>query len=229
MVSIDSSTVRWSLPEAERRGKPLVVLLHGVGSHEGDLAGLAPYLPDRFVFASLRAPLPFGSGFSWYPLSTPGAPEYAPVDDAADAVLRWIDTLGDTHPVVGVLGFSQGGSMALQLLRRRPGHFAFAVVLAGFVVPGAPTGVDSVLATSRPAVFYGRGDADQVIAADAVERTTAWLTDHAEAEQRVYAGLGHGISQEELDDVTAFLARISPDQVLRAADLSALGTPDAAH
>jgi phospholipase/carboxylesterase len=169
---------------------------------------LAPYLSDRFIYASLRAPLPFGSGFSWYPLSTPGAPEYGPVDDAADAVLRWIDTLGDAHPMIGLLGFSQGGSMALQLLRRRPGFFAFAVVLAGFVVPGAPAEVDSVLAAAPPSIFYGRGDADPVITAEAVERTTAWLTRHAVAEQRVYPGLAHGISQEELDDVNTFLTRV---------------------
>ena len=86
----------------------------------------------------------------------------------------------------------------------------FAVVLAGFVVPGAPAEVDAALAASRPAVFYGRGDVDQVIPLDAVERTSAWLAEHADVEESVYPGLAHGISQEELDDVNAFLGRVHP-------------------
>ncbi|ROQ37295.1 phospholipase/carboxylesterase [Frondihabitans sp. PhB188] len=211
MVSIDPSAVQWSLPEAERAGKPLVLLLHGVGSHEGDLIGLVPHLSTEFAYASLRAPLSYGGGFSWYPLSQPGAPEYAPVDEAADAVLDFVASLGDAHPAVGLLGFSQGGSLSLQLLRRRPGFFDFAVVLAGFVVPGGTDEVDDAVTASEPAVFYGRGDADAVIPPAAVERTEAWLTAHAPgAELTVYPGLTHGIAQEELDDVNAFLARVHP-------------------
>ncbi|KQQ25650.1 MULTISPECIES: alpha/beta hydrolase [unclassified Frondihabitans] len=216
MVSIDPSAVQWSLPEEERRGKPLVLLLHGVGSHEGDLIGLAPHLSPEFVYASLRAPLPWpqgpaGGAWSWYPLSLPGAPDPAPVDAAADAVLAYVDSLADAHPTVGLLGFSQGGSLSLQLLRRRPGFFDFAVVLAGFVVPGADTAVDAAVAASDPRVFYGRGDADPIIPADAVERTEQWLqTNVPGATLSVYPGLTHGISQEELGDVNAFLAEVHP-------------------
>jgi phospholipase/carboxylesterase len=57
----------------------------------------------------------------------------------------------------------------------------------------------------RPPVFLGRGDADQVIAADAVIRTDAWLPGHATLTRRTYGGLGHGISAEELADVSGFL------------------------
>lgn len=221
MVSIDTSAIQWSLPEAERSGKPLVLLLHGVGSHEGDLIGLAPYLSPEFAYASLRAPLPYppgapvGGGWSWYPLSSPGAPSYDGVDEAADAVLEFIDSLAagsgsSPHPSAGLLGFSQGGSLALQLLRKRPGFFDFAVVLAGFVVPGAPTEVDDAVAAARPRVFYGHGDVDQVIPADAVERTSSWLAANASVDESVYPGLAHGISQEELDEVNAFIGEVHP-------------------
>jgi phospholipase/carboxylesterase len=217
MVSIDASAVRWSAPEAEREGRPLVLLLHGLGSHEGDLIGLAPYLSPDFVYASLRAPLPYGgpNGWSWYPLSEPGAPDYAGVDEAAEGVLAYLDALGagsgsSTHPTVGLLGFSQGGSLSLQLLRKRPDFFDFAVVVAGFVAPGAPDGVDEAVAAARPRVFYGHGDADPVIPVDAVERTSAWVAAHADATESVYPGLTHSISQEELDDVNGFLAEVHP-------------------
>ncbi|RKR75606.1 alpha/beta hydrolase [Frondihabitans australicus] len=210
MVSIDSSVIRWSAPEEERAGKPLVLLLHGVGSHEGDLIGLAPYLAPEFVYASLRAPLEYGGGYSWYPLSTPGAPDYAGVDEAADAVLDFVDSLAGQHPTVGLLGFSQGGSLSLQLLRKRPTAFEFAVVLAGFVVPGAPADVDEQVAAAKPPVFYGHGDADQVIPAEAVARTSEWLAEHTAVDDSVYPGLTHGVAQEEIDDVNGFLARVHP-------------------
>jgi len=212
MVTIDAALVRWSTDEAERAGRPLLVLLHGVGSHEGDLIGLAPYLPRDLAIASLRAPLPHGDGHSWYPLALPGSPEPGPVDEAAEAVLAWVDSLGDAHPSVALLGFSQGGSLTLQLLRHAPERFAWAAVLAGFVVPDdseATSRRDAELARVRPDVFWGRGDVDAVIPLDAVQRTADWLAAHADVEETVYPGLAHGISQEELDDLNAFISRVT--------------------
>ncbi|WP_423921890.1 alpha/beta hydrolase [Frigoribacterium sp. 2-23] len=214
MVQIDPTLIRWSHDEADRAGRPLLVLLHGVGSHEGDLIGLAPYLPQDVVIASLRAPLLHGNGYSWYPLSTPGEPNSGPVDDAARAVLEWLTTVTDAHPTTSLLGFSQGGSLSLQLLRHAPEAFAYTIVLAGFVVPLAGDDAeaaarDEVLAGLRPPVFYGRGDVDQVIPAAATERTAQWLDEHADAEQTIYPGLAHGVSNEELDDVNAFISRVT--------------------
>lgn len=207
MLEIDPSLVRWSHDAGDRDGRPLVVLLHGVGSHEGDLIGLAPYLPQDYVLASLRAPLTHGGGFSWYPLETPGDPDVARVDEGAEAVLRWLDAVADAHPSVSLLGFSQGGSTALQLLRHAPDRFAFTIVLAGFVASDADASRDDAVAAVRPSVFYGRGDVDQVIPSAAVQRTEQWLAAHADAEIAVYPGLAHGISQEELDDLNAFIGR----------------------
>ena len=36
-------------------GAPLLLLLHGIGSNEADLLGLAPYLDERFFIVSARA------------------------------------------------------------------------------------------------------------------------------------------------------------------------------
>ena len=43
--------VAWSKPEQERAGTPLLVLFHGYGSHEQDLMGLVPGLPEEFTVA----------------------------------------------------------------------------------------------------------------------------------------------------------------------------------
>ena len=56
---------------------------------------------------------------------------------------------------MAAVGFSQGGLMATQLLRTRPGRVAATVVLSGFV-QAAPQPADEQLAAERPAVFWGR-------------------------------------------------------------------------
>jgi phospholipase/carboxylesterase len=199
---LDPSTVIWSLPPAERAGKPLLLLLHGKGSHEGDLAGLIDRLPPGFVVASLRAPLADGPGFSWFRMTTPGNPQQEAVDAAADAVLAWLDALPDCPPSLGLLGFSQGGVISVQTLRRAPERVGFALNLSGFVAEGVESGDDAI---ARHPVFWGRGDADVVIGQAAIERTAIWLPAHVDLTAAVYRGLPHSISSEELDDIHAWL------------------------
>jgi len=184
---------------------PVVLLLHGYGSHEQDLAGLAPHLPAGLPWASLRAPLelPHG-GSAWFAITTPGSPDPAPVAAATDAVWAWVDSELGPDARVAPVGFSQGGLMASQLLRTRPDRVAATVVLGGFVAGGTQPG-DGGLAATRPPVFWGRGELDTVIAAHAIERTAAWLPAHSSLTARAYPGLAHGIDAAELADVHAFL------------------------
>ena len=202
---IDAELVQWTRPSSERAGTPLLVAMHGVGSNERDLLGLAPALPAPWTMASLRAPMPWGQGHSWYPLGTPGSPALEPVDAVVADVLAWIDSVAADHPRIGLLGFSQGGSMALQLLRARPTGFAFAVSLSGFVVPGVTDARDEAVAAVRPRVFLGHGDLDPVIPAEATARTQAWAAANTDVTDREYAGLPHAVSAAELADVTAFI------------------------
>lgn len=204
-MRIDPSAVLWSAPERERADRPLLVLLHGYGSHEGDLFGLAPGLPLGPVIASLRAPLTAEPGNAWFPLTaeTPVTEHAINADAAARAVLDWLDTT--EHTSVGLLGFSQGGAVALQLLRLAPERFDYAVNLAGFVV-GTDHAGDEALAERRPPVFWGRGTLDQVIPAQAIQATEQWLPRHSRLTARIYEDVAHGISNAELKDFTAFIS-----------------------
>lgn len=208
-LTLDADAVIWSAPEPERAGKPLLVLLHGYGSDERDLFGLAPYLPEGFVVASVRAPLspPFPTpGWSWYPIEGLEGRGSDAITASARAVLAWLDTHAAGAASVGMLGFSQGAAIALQALRLRPEGVEFVVNLAGYV-DADPLPTDEALKALRPPVFWGRGARDEVIPADRVEHTVQWLPQHVELSGRVYAGLTHSVSQEELDDVATFLAK----------------------
>lgn len=209
VVEIDDDAVLWSAGARDRVDRPLLVLLHGYGSNEGDLFGLGTGLPLDPVIASVRAPLaaPWPlMGWSWYPLDSHGVPDPAGVDAAVGAVLRWIDRLEVAPTSIGLLGFSQGGSVTLQLLRAAPERFRYAVTLAGFV-PTLDHDGDEALAAVAPPVFWGRGTLDTVIPAAAVLRTTEWLPRHSTLTGRIYEGLGHSVSPQELTDVAGFISR----------------------
>lgn len=207
-LALDSSVVVWSVPESslvdELATRPLLVLMHGRGSHEKDLLSLAPLLPPEFVLAALRAPLQLAPGsYSWFPVGEPGLPSIVAADSAVAALVAWLDSV-PVATSVSLLGFSQGGAMAVHALRHAPERFAAVVNLAGFVIPGeAPA--DHALLTLVPSVFWGSDPADPVIPAEAIARTAQWLPSHSTLAVRHYEGIGHSISREEITDVNEFL------------------------
>lgn len=231
VLSIDPQVIRWSvggmplsaqMALAALPSRPLLILMHGLGSHEDDLFALSPALPEGFVCASLRAPLPapreLGQGFTWFPISLQAsdpAPDKISENaawQAAEAVLGWLDEIDSTleSPTrCALLGFSQGGVMATTLLRTRPNRFVAAVNCSGFTAPGIFPG-DAELMKLRPPIFWGRDERDPVIGADAIARTAEWLPRHSNLETHLYPGIGHSISRHELDDICRFLLENVP-------------------
>jgi len=202
-MNIDPAATIWSAPERERSDRPLLVLLHGYASHEGDLFQLSPRLPLAPVIASVRAPISENGGWAWFSLAggRHGDPDPAKVDAAAVALLEWLDT--QSYTTVALLGFSQGAAVALQALRLAPDRFTSIVALSGFVAAGSEPG-DKELETAAVPVFWGRGTEDAVITDAAVARTQEWLPGHSNLTERIYERLAHGISADELNDIVAF-------------------------
>ncbi|MBT2513198.1 alpha/beta hydrolase [Arthrobacter sp. ISL-30] len=205
-VVFPAPVVLWSKPEEERKGKPLLVLLHGYGANEQDLFSLAQLLPDEFVVASVRAPLVMGPGFTWFPLSQSIDYSVEAVLKASDYVLDWLDGVKRNHPSVTLLGFSMGMAMATTLLRRRPGDFAAVVGLSGFAVDGGAHADfrDAELDGTVP-MFWGRDQQDPVITPDKIEFTMGWVRKHVKLTKVLYTGMWHGINEQEIGHVNEFL------------------------
>jgi len=198
---IDPSTVIWSTPVGERAGKPLLVLLHGLGSHEGDLFQLSPYLPLDHVIASPRGAIASGAGWSWFDVA---APRPAPLNQSADDLAEWLATVRAEAASVAVLGFSQGGVLGLQALRRHPELIDSLVLLSAIADETVDPG-DPELEVLRPPIFWGRGTADTVVPSDQVLATRDWLEEHSTLTERIYEDVGHWITDAELGDVHSFL------------------------
>lgn len=203
----------WSEPAAVPQVGAMALLLHGFGSDERDLPGLAErVLPAGIPWVSLRAPLPTpNGGAAWFPIGRPGSPDPEPVARSVQAITAWVAaTLPGEMPLVPI-GFSQGGVMVTELLRSLPDRVAAGAVLSGFVTDGERPG-DADTAQARIPMFWGRGDADTVIAGAAVRRTAEWLPAHSALEEHVYPGLGHSVAPQEVEDLADFLRRaLSPE------------------
>lgn len=186
---------------------PVMVLLHGYGSNERDLPGLAPWLPENLRWISPRAPLPMNTDAAmWFPLGLPGDPDPDDVNVATARLWEWLDAqLPAETPIVPV-GFSQGGAMAMELLRSRPERIVAPVLLAGLVAP-TQHAADAHLSESRPPVFWGRGDMDGVIPPHAVEGAAGFLAAHTTVTAHVYPGLGHSVDQRVMTDAREFLTQ----------------------
>lgn len=220
-LSLDESVIQWNVAPDELLDalahRPLLVLMHGYGSFEGDLISLGPYLPKNFVCASLRAPVKLGppivNGYGWYEIIERGNPDVEALNDATDAVLNWLDRLaarvGGGLREVALLGFSQGGCMVTMLMRHRPERFAAGVVCSGFIAEFDAPG-DAILAERKPPVFWGRDEHDPIILPQMITPIEAWLPEHSTLISKLYPGIEHSISREELGDIAEFLETAVP-------------------
>lgn len=228
-LSIDESVIQWSVAPDQvleaLQNRPLLVLMHGYGSFEGDLISLAPFLPENFVCASLRAPVTLGppivDGFGWYEIIERGNPDVASLTKSTAAVLDWLDGLNARVSgglgEITLMGFSQGGCMVSMLMRARPERFTAGVICSGFIAEMDAPG-DAILAERRPPVFWGRDENDPIILPQMVTPILSWLPEHSTLVSKLYPGIQHSISREELGDIHAFLSANVPSSRRPEAD-----------
>lgn len=199
---LDAEAVIWSAPSDERDGRPLVVMMHGYGGIEQDLADHFDKLPERVVAASVRGSLAIGDRWGWLDRTDYGAGR---MNASARGLLAWLDDLPE-HPSTGLVGFSQGGALAMQLFRLAPRRFDYGVQLSGFIVEPWRHRGDAELADIRPPFFSGHGDLDDVIPPAAAASAARWLRDHTTLTERRYADVGHEITEEMWRDIRGFVA-----------------------
>lgn len=196
----------------------LLVLMHGVGSNEADLFGLAPWIPPQFHVLSLRAPLALGPGaWAWFPFGV--APDGRRVIDAAQE-RRSRDTLTHTLELaaqqlglpssrVVAGGFSQGGIMALSLLLTQPQILQAALVLHGRLLPEALPQQAEPPALAGRSLWLSHGLQDEVLPSS----FTAAIGEHVRAlplslQMAGFPG-GHTIGEAELRALVDWLQRLS--------------------
>lgn len=199
--TIDESAVVRSRPAEDPA--PIVLLLHGLGSHERDLTGFVPFLPPSFSYVSLRGIHRYVQGYAWLDSTIDPARPQA-LQTSAAALESWIDE--QPAPVIGAIGFSQGGMLALQLLRRDARALDWIVQLSGAPFP-APMPGDAALAEKRPPALWGHGGLDPLFDEEREGLVREFMREHTRLEEERRPELGHGVDEIELRAVSAFLQR----------------------
>jgi predicted esterase len=187
-----------------------VILLHGRGSAPEDLLELA----DEWNIPDIAYLAPAAAGGTWYPESF-----LAPMDRnepwltsalrTVERVLGEIEQHGVPPERVAILGFSQGGCLALEFAARHARRYAGVVGLSAGLVgpPGTPRTYGRSL--SGTPVFLGCSDTDPHIPLSRVhESADVFRRLDGLVDERIYPDLGHSVNRDEVDAVKAlFLAR----------------------
>jgi phospholipase/carboxylesterase len=192
---------------------PLLVLLHGIGADEDDLLPLASALDPRFTVVSLRAPHGYHVGAAWFPIAfRPGGevvPEVAVARATLADLVRWIEAaperFGTDPSRTFLLGFSQGAMMSLGALEAAPERLAGVVALSGRASADLFPPSASPEATARVPLLVAHGTWDDVLPVANGRRVRDAFTGRSRDFTYREFPVGHGISDEELDVVAAWL------------------------
>jgi phospholipase/carboxylesterase len=201
-------------PSIDAGTPPLLLLLHGIGSNEHDLYGLAPFLDERFLIISVRAPNILGPGsYAWFEADfTPQGPVINP--EQAEASLKIIITFlqeaitaYDADPNrVYLMGFSQGAIMSASVALTRPELVAGVVMMSGRILPEIRPLIASreELAGLPFLVVYGTAD---MVLPITYGRASRELLSSLSVDLTYHEyPMGHEVSQESLGDVTTWLS-----------------------
>lgn len=152
-----SLTLLTRLPAGAAASHPTIICLHGRGSHEGDLISLAPYLDDRLLWISPRAPLDLMGGYEWYRLEGIGIPNQPSFDAAMETLDRFIAEAVAAYPVnpqkLFLLGFSQGSMMSYSFALTQPGRVAGVIAQSGYIPLSSGLKVDEAGVKGKPFII----------------------------------------------------------------------------
>jgi phospholipase/carboxylesterase len=190
-------------------------MLHGVGSNEHDLYGLAPFLDDRFLIISARAPNTLGPGsYAWFEVGfTPQGPVINPqqAEASREMLITFIEEAVPTYDVdpkqVYLMGFSQGAIMSASVALTEPELVAGAVLMSGRILPEIRSRIASSERLRGFPFLVVHGTADMVLPVSYGRASRELLSSlPVDLTYHEYP-MGHEVSQESLSDVTTWLTQ----------------------
>jgi len=193
------------------QARAAAVLVHGRGGSAEDMLGLAEEFGQRDIaYLAPQAP-----GHTWYPLSflAPLQQNEPQLGNALATVGATLDRLaqeGFPAERVALIGFSQGGCLALEYVARNAKRYgAVAGLSAGLIgPPGTPR--DYAGSLSGTPMFLGCSDIDSHVPLARVhESRDAFETLGGAVTERIYPGMGHTVNADEIAHVRELLANLA--------------------
>ena len=188
-------------------GKPLherskvLIMLHGRGGSAEDILSLASYLAVKDF--SLLAPE--ATNNSWYPFSFLSPPaQNEPWLSSAVTILKSLLTDLNSRGIpaqhIYFMGFSQGACLALEFVTRNAERYGGVVAFTGGLIGDRIYNENYSGDFRGTPVFIGTSDPDPHVPVERVSETSAILKSmNAAVYEKVYANMGHTISQDEIE------------------------------
>ena len=189
-----------------------LILVHGRGATAEDILELG----NEWRAPGFALLAPQAAEFTWYPRTF-----LAPLDQnepdlsSALALLAALVAEVEDHGVPKsrqiLLGFSQGGCLALEFAGRNATRRGGVVALSGGLIgpPGRRWNFEGSLLDTP--VFLGCSDHDPHIpAARVLESSAEMKRIGGDVDARLYPGLGHTVNRDELKAVQALIDRLGP-------------------
>ena len=175
--------------------------MHGRGAAAADILSLATDLGlNDVAYVAPNAP-----GGTWYPYSflsalTQNEPQLTSSLSVVDSVVAVLHAEGVTDDRIGFLGFSQGACLALEYVARRARNHAAVIAFSGGLIGPLGTPRDYRGALDGMPVFLGCSDVDPHIPLARVhESAEVFRRLGANVIERIYPGMGHVVSDDELE------------------------------
>lgn len=192
---------------------PALILLHGVGGNELNLAELGFEQDDQLMVILARGPLELAPGqYAWFHTHLTGDVPRINAEEAEHArqlLIQFINALPLAYGIdprqIYIAGFSQGGIMSASVALTRPDKIAGFGLLSGRILPEIAPLVADREALARLPAFVSHGQEDPVLPVAFARDSQHMLSSRSvQLTYREYHA-GHGLSTAMAHDFTDWL------------------------
>ena len=186
-----------SLDEAQKA----LIMIHGRGGNATDIVSLA----DHLQVADYALLAPQAPDNSWYPFSFMAKPSYNEpwLSSSLQIIKDLVEEIKSRSIAaenIYLLGFSQGACLTLEFAARNATKYGGIVAFTGGLIGDKIYSENYKGDFNKTPIFIGSSNPDPHVPAERVIESAAILQNmNANVTRKLYNGMGHTISKEEID------------------------------